>query len=58
LHLIVALDFQGLLDQPLDPAAHPFVPFLRKELFPLRVVQLKMAVAEDFQFWHEGVPPL
>ena len=33
-------------------------PLRSQDLFPVGKVQLKMAVAEDFHFSHQGVPPL
>src|ERR1700693_2018482 len=37
--------------------AHLLPQLLFKEFFPVGKIQLKMAVAEDFQFSHQGVAP-
>jgi len=48
LQMVVALGFQSLLDQCFELTAQSLRHFGFKELFPLRKVQFKMAVAEDF----------
>jgi hypothetical protein len=57
LEIRVALGFQRLFDQGLHLTAHLVVQGLLKELFPVRDLQLKMPVVEDFEFSHQGVPP-
>src|SRR5579863_5438247 len=49
---------QGFLDQAFQLPANHLRQLLGEKLLAVRKVQLKMAVAEDFQFSHQGVPPL
>src|SRR5690348_2447980 len=56
--IAVALGQKGLLNDGFQLGTSHFRPILFKEILELGEVQLKMAVAEDFQFSHQGVPPL
>jgi len=57
---VLSLRLEGQSASPTDrgTAANSWAPHLRKEVFPLPVVQLKLAVARDIQFWHQDVPAL
>src|SRR5690242_7771720 len=56
--IAVALGQKGLLNDGFQLGTSHFRPILFKEILEFGEVQLKMAVAEDFQFSHQGVPPL
>src|SRR5437867_6174782 len=56
--ITIPFDEQGFLDQPFELPTDPLGQLLVEKLLAVGKVQLKMTVAEDFQFSHQGVPPL